>query len=185
MLIGVLISLTEYISMVTTITCVFLWIPDILKDLRNVLYESVVQLFSRGRGFVVYRKNRYKQSSRRTVHCVKTRAQPVQYFPSFSAIYKQTLHLFLYTYKLLGPLWSKVLRDRNEWSVLKGNNKLWYMDRFRKQLITQRVSLNELSLYEEAFALNGTSNDSIHSYIYIYIYIYDCYNNGLFSLSHG
>ena len=27
--------------MVTTIICVFLWIPDILKELRNVLYEAV------------------------------------------------------------------------------------------------------------------------------------------------
>jgi hypothetical protein len=26
------ISLTKYISMVTTIICVFLWIPDILKE---------------------------------------------------------------------------------------------------------------------------------------------------------
>ena len=38
-----LISLTKYISMVITIICVFLWIPNILKELCNVLYESVLK----------------------------------------------------------------------------------------------------------------------------------------------
>ena len=36
---------TPYLSMVTTIVCVFLWIPDILKELRNVLYESVLKSY--------------------------------------------------------------------------------------------------------------------------------------------
>jgi hypothetical protein len=39
------ISLTKYISVVTTIICVFLWISDILKELRNVLYESVLKAY--------------------------------------------------------------------------------------------------------------------------------------------
>ena len=37
------LNISKYISMVTTIICVFLWIPDILKELRNVLYESVLK----------------------------------------------------------------------------------------------------------------------------------------------
>jgi hypothetical protein len=40
-----LISLTKYISLVTTIICVFLWIPDVLKELCNVLYESVLKAY--------------------------------------------------------------------------------------------------------------------------------------------
>jgi len=31
--------------MVTTTICVFLWIPDILKELRNMLYESVLKAY--------------------------------------------------------------------------------------------------------------------------------------------
>ena len=34
-----------YMSMVTTIICVFLWISDIFKELRNVLYESVLKAY--------------------------------------------------------------------------------------------------------------------------------------------
>jgi hypothetical protein len=37
--------LSKYISMVTTIICVFLWRPDILKELCNVLYESVLKSY--------------------------------------------------------------------------------------------------------------------------------------------
>jgi hypothetical protein len=40
-----LISRSKYISMATSITCVFLWIPNILKELRNVLYKSVLKAY--------------------------------------------------------------------------------------------------------------------------------------------
>ena len=45
MCIEFIIPLTKYIQMVTTIICVFMWIPEILKEPRNVLYKFVLKAY--------------------------------------------------------------------------------------------------------------------------------------------
>ena len=50
------ISLTKYISMVTTIICVFLWIPDILKENVFVVWICSKSYFLAIAGMLLTRK---------------------------------------------------------------------------------------------------------------------------------
>ena len=67
-----------------------------------------------------------------------------------------------YFNKLVGPHWSKVARDRNEWKVL--GNQFNAVNHSR--VLAQRVSLYWAFPLWGGLALNGTSNYYISSFIH-------------------